>query len=62
MAIVTVGEGAPVRAHAAGHELVKFSGRRESGEMIGLLVFLTGSRTVRRLKLCEATDRLGRPR
>ena len=49
----------PVTAHAADHELVKVSGRRESGEMVGLLLCLTCSRTVRRLALCGAPTRAG---
>jgi hypothetical protein len=47
-------------AHA-GHELVKVSGRRDSGEMVGLLLCMTCSRAVRRLALCGARTKLGRP-
>ncbi len=43
----------------AGHELVKLSGRRESGEMLGLLVCLDCARTVRRLALCGAPTKRG---
>jgi hypothetical protein len=49
-----------VTAHA-GHELVKVSGRRESGEMVGLLLCMTCSRTVRRLALCGARTKQEQP-
>ena len=44
-----------------GHELVKLSGRRDSGEMVGLLACMDCSRTVRRLALCGAPTKNGGP-
>ncbi len=43
----------------AGHEIVKVSGRRDSGEMLGALLCMTCSRTVRRLALCGARTKSG---
>lgn len=52
---VTVAAGHP------GHELVRVSGRRDSGEMVGLLLCMTCSRIVRELQLCRAKTQRGTP-
>jgi hypothetical protein len=44
-----------------GHEVVTVSGRRDSGEIIGLLLCMTCSRVVRRLALCGAPTKRGAP-
>jgi hypothetical protein len=45
----------------AGHEVIRVSGRRESGETVGLLICMACSRTVRRLALCGAKTQRGTP-